>query len=106
ATLALDRASRRAAGLWRALSREKTSDPVEGIVLPQAVRPVQPHLDSPQFRQVMQPSIITTAAVEHLAHSCAPSGKCDFENASVCLARASNSARFSSTSFCWCSSSL
>src|SRR5206468_4137081 len=34
-----------------------------------------PHLESPQLRQVMQPSIITTAAVEHLAHSCAPSGK-------------------------------
>src|SRR5882724_2790953 len=52
-----------------------------------------PHFESPQLRQVMQPSIITTAAVEHLAHSCAPSGKWDFENASVCLARASNSAR-------------
>jgi hypothetical protein len=34
-----------------------------------------PHFESPQLRQVMQPSIITTAAVEHLAHSCAPSGK-------------------------------
>jgi glutamine amidotransferase-like uncharacterized protein len=29
----------------------------------------QPHLDSPQFRQVIQPSIITTAAVLHLLHS-------------------------------------
>ncbi len=28
-----------------------------------------PHFDSPQFRQVMQPSIITTAAVLHLVHS-------------------------------------
>ncbi len=44
-----------------------------------------PHLLSPQFRQVMQPSIITTAAVLHLVHNCAPSGKCDFANASVCF---------------------
>ena len=64
-----------------------------------------PHLESPQFRHVMQPSIITTAAVLHLAQSWAPSGKWDLEKASVCLVRASNSARFSSTSFCWCSSS-
>jgi hypothetical protein len=28
-----------------------------------------PHFDSPQFRQVMQLSIITTAAVLHLLHS-------------------------------------
>src|ERR1700689_3458650 len=57
----------------------------------------QPHLDSPQFRQVMQLSIMTTAAVLHLAQSAAPSGKCDLAKASCCLARASNSARFSST---------
>jgi hypothetical protein len=57
-----------------------------------------PHFESPQFKQVLQPSIITTAAMLHFVHSCAPSGKCDFENASVCLARASNSARFCSTS--------
>ena len=38
----------------------------------------QPHFESPQFRQVMQPSIMTTAAVLHFAHNCAPSGKCDF----------------------------
>src|ERR1700722_9182710 len=57
-----------------------------------------PHLESPQFKQVLQPSIMTTAAVLHFAHSCAPSGKCDFEKASVCLVRASNSARFSCTS--------
>src|ERR1700692_3259129 len=56
-----------------------------------------PHLESPQFKHVLQPSIITTAAVLHFAHSCAPSGKCDFEKASVCLVRASNSARFSCT---------
>src|ERR1700722_10668137 len=56
-----------------------------------------PHFESPQFKQVLQPSIMTTAAVLHFAHSCAPSGKCDFENASVCLVRASNSARFSCT---------
>jgi len=30
---------------------------------------VYPHFESPQFRQVMQPSIITTAAVLHLAQS-------------------------------------
>src|SRR5580698_5575452 len=59
----------------------------------------QPHLESPQFRQVMQLSIMTTAAVLHLAQSAAPSGKCDFANASCCLVRASNSARFSSTIF-------
>ena len=34
-----------------------------------------PHFESPQFRHVMHPSIITTAAVLHFAHSCAPSGK-------------------------------
>jgi len=62
----------------------------------------QPHFESPQFRHVMQPSIMITAAVLHLPQSCAPSGKCDFANASVCLARASNSARFSSTSLRWC----
>jgi hypothetical protein len=56
-----------------------------------------PHFESPQFKQVLQPSIITTAAVLHFAHNCAPSGKWDFEKASVCLVRASNSARFSST---------
>jgi hypothetical protein len=60
----------------------------------------QPHFESPQLRQVMQLSIMTTAAVLHLVHSCAPSGKCDFANASACLARASNSARFSSMIFC------
>jgi hypothetical protein len=57
-----------------------------------------PHFESPQFRQVLHPSIITTAAVLHFAQSWAPSGKCDFEKASVCLVRASNSARFSATS--------
>jgi MFS family permease len=60
---------------------------------------IYPHFESPQFRQVLQPSIMTTAAVLHFAHSCAPSGKCDLENASVCLVRASNSARFCSTNF-------
>ena len=34
-----------------------------------------PHFESPQFKHVMQPSISTTAAVLHLPHSCAPSGK-------------------------------
>ena len=34
----------------------------------------QPHLESPQDRQVLHPSIIITAAVLHLAQSCAPSG--------------------------------
>src|SRR6266700_6442934 len=67
--------------------------------------PGYPHFESPQFKQVVHPSIITTAAVLHLAHSCAPSGKCDLEKASVCLARASNSARFSCTSLRWCTSS-
>lgn len=41
-----------------------------------------PHFESPQFRQVMQPSIMTTAAVLHLLHSCAPSGKCEVAKAS------------------------
>lgn len=35
---------------------------------------VQPHFESPQLRQVMQPSIITTAAVLHFEQSCAPCG--------------------------------
>ena len=60
----------------------------------------QPHLESPQFRHVMQPSIMTTAAVLQRPHSCAPSGKCALAKASACLLRAWNSARFSSTSFC------
>jgi len=34
----------------------------------------QPHFESPQLRQVLHPSIITTAAVLHLLQSCAPSG--------------------------------
>src|ERR1700691_6189105 len=59
---------------------------------------VHPHFESPQFKQVLQPSIMTTAAVLHFAQSWAPSGKCDLEKASVCLVRASNSARFSWTS--------
>jgi hypothetical protein len=33
-----------------------------------------PHFESPQLRHVMQPSIITTAAVLHLVQSCAPWG--------------------------------
>jgi hypothetical protein len=44
---------------------------------------LQPHFESPQFRQVMQPSIITTAAVLQRPHSCAPSGKCGLAKASV-----------------------
>ena len=36
--------------------------------------PAQPHFESPQFRQVMQPSIMTTAAVLHFRQSWAPSG--------------------------------
>ncbi len=44
-----------------------------GRGLDSATRP-QPHFESPQFRQVMQPSIMITAAVLHFAHSCAPSG--------------------------------
>ena len=59
-----------------------------------------PHFESPQLRQVMQPSIMTTAAVLHLAQSCAPSGKFDFAKASVWRVRASYSARFSSTRRC------
>ncbi len=35
---------------------------------------LHPHFESPQLRQVMQPSIITTAAVLHLVQSCAPWG--------------------------------
>jgi hypothetical protein len=34
----------------------------------------QPHLESPQDKQVIQPSIMMTAAVLHLAQSWAPSG--------------------------------
>src|SRR5690606_21490756 len=58
-----------------------------------------PHFESPQLRQVMQPSIMITAAVLHLAQSWAPSGYSLFENASCCFAAASNSARFCSMSF-------
>src|SRR5688572_30585869 len=76
--------------------RDPGGEPGQG-----AREPPQPHFESPQFRQVMQPSIITTAAVLHLPHSWAPSGKCDFAKASVCLERASNSERFSSTIRCW-----
>src|SRR5690606_8078273 len=39
-----------------------------------------PHFESPQLRQVMQPSIMITAAVLHLAQSWAPSGYSLFEN--------------------------
>ena len=39
-----------------------------------SIRRRQPHLESPQDRQVIQPSIITTATVLHLLHNCAPSG--------------------------------
>jgi hypothetical protein len=60
----------------------------------------QPHFESPQLRQVMQPSIMTTAAVLQRPQSCAPSGKCGLAKASVWRVRASNCARFSSTSFC------
>jgi len=35
---------------------------------------LQPHFESPQLRHVMQPSIMTTAAVLHLLQSCAPCG--------------------------------
>jgi hypothetical protein len=58
-----------------------TGAPVESVdlvSLPLASSPLflhQPHLESPQFKQVMQPSIMITAAVLHLAQSCAPSGK-------------------------------
>ncbi len=36
--------------------------------------PAQPHFESPQFRHVMQPSIMTTAAVLHFVQSWAPCG--------------------------------
>ena len=36
--------------------------------------PTQPHFESPQLRQVMQPSIMIMALVMHLLHSCAPAG--------------------------------
>src|SRR5690606_34841789 len=63
-----------------------------------------PHFESPQFKHVKHPSIITTAAVEHFGHSCAPSGKWLFAKASTCLCFASNSAFFCSMSFLRCSS--
>ena len=83
-----------------ALERNQRLDARSAHPIFRAPRPAQPHFDSPQLRQVMQPSIITTAAVLHLEHSCAPSGKSDLAKASVWRARASYSARFSSTSFC------
>lgn len=54
------------------------------------------HFESPQFRQVKHPSIITTAAVLHFMHSWAPSGKLDSANASSWLWACSNSKRFCS----------
>jgi hypothetical protein len=60
-----------------------------------------PHLLSPQERHVRHPSIITTAAVLHFRHSCAPAGKplsVSWANASFCLVWASYSARFCSVS--------
>ena len=38
------------------------------------IRRRQPHFDSPQARQVVQPSIMTPAAVLHMMQSWAPSG--------------------------------
>src|SRR5207237_307214 len=64
-----------------------------------------PHLLSPQFKHVMQPSIMMTAALLHLAHICAPSGNTLLAIASCCLLRASNSAFFYSINFFRCSSS-
>ena len=60
----------------------------------------QPHLESPQARQVIHPSIMINATVLHLLHSCAPSGYSLEENASRCFLLSSNSARFSAISFC------
>ena len=45
-----------------------------GMRVMKSIHRRQPHFESPQLRQVMQPSIITTAAVLHLPQSCAPSG--------------------------------
>jgi hypothetical protein len=59
--------------LYGAYSRDLMGSPTKGNPTSSTGR--YPHLESPQLRQVMQPSIITTAAVEHLAQSCAPSGK-------------------------------
>ncbi len=88
------------AAAWTSIAQARSKGRVTATAAraPFASGAVHPHFESPQFRQVLQPSIMTTAAVLHFAHSCAPSGKCDLEKASVCLVRASNSARFSSTS--------
>ena len=50
----------------------------------------QPHLLSPQLRQVRQPSMMTTALVLHLPHTCAPGGKPGL----------SSDVRFSTKSYC------
>ena len=58
-----------------------------------------PHFESPQLRQVMQPSIFTTAFIEHLPHSCAVAGNADASppSQSLCVtARDSASRRFCS----------
>ena len=60
----------------------------------------QPHLLSPQFRHVIQPSINTTALVWHLPHKRAFAGKAPSSSISaesVCMA--SNSLRLASRNF-------
>src|SRR5690554_8123172 len=57
---------------------------------------LQPHLLSPQDKQVAQPSITITALVLHLLHMVALGGKSPALSSLVALALlASNSARFS-----------
>jgi hypothetical protein len=45
----------------------------------------QLHFESPQFRHVIHPSIMTTAVMLHFPHNCAPGGNSFFANASCCL---------------------
>ena len=55
-------------------SLKRTRRAVARLALPLPAPAAQPHFESPQLRQVMQPSIMTTAAVLHFVHSCAPCG--------------------------------
>src|SRR3970040_1477629 len=61
-----------------------------------------PHFESPQLRQVMHPSSLMTALVEHLTHSCASEGKSHASSLADPIAPAAffSSARFSAIS-CW-----
>ena len=67
---------RLACGRPKKAGQDSLPGPLEYGPLPPGPAPTggYPHFESPQARQVRQPSIITTAAVLHLVQSCAPWG--------------------------------